>query len=204
MSEEEFDNYMMSNYPDMFKNREAKEGQEIIIPMNFGFEIGPGWRHVLDGICNKVKVLQDEFDFTLVFDQVKEKYGSARFYFHTEYSGDEGISEKTKIAIGIAELIVSHYEEYTEYVCDHLGTNVDPDKKVVIGRWLYGCGIEGFKKFAKDSFGERSEEYIALAEEYLSRKEKEKDIKRFFYKLTTEELDDVLKIVSDYAEKEEK
>ena len=202
MSAKEFDEYMMSNYADMFKNRYEEEGQQVILPMNFGFEIGPGWRHVIDSLCRKLKLIKDLTGCVCIFDQIKEKYGGARFYHHVE--GDDGGNRDAKIAktvCDIVENLVNSHEEYCDYVCDELGTNLHSGEKIVIGGWYYGCGIEGFKKVAPERWSSCADDRIKMAEMYLERKEKERKMKTDCHNLNDEELDLVCQLVQTYIDK---
>lgn len=192
MPQEEFDKYMMSNYADMFKKRIMRDGQEVIYPMNFGFEIGAGWRHVLDSLCSKLKVIQDLTGCVCVFDQIKEKFGGARFYQHIELMEGKEESQDIKQIDAIIDNIVSLHEEYCDYVCEELGTNINPKDKVVIGGWCYGMGIEGFKKAWEDS-----PDRIKIAEEYLAKNKKREEICQQLSMLNENELDKVGKMVQD-------
>ena len=207
MSREEFNSYMMEHYSDLFKNRYAQEGQKVIYPMNFGFEIGQGWRHVLDSLCRKLKAIQDLTGVVCVFDQIKEKFGSARFYYHIESleSSKENVSgfsneDILDDACGIIDVLVNHYEEYTEYVCEELGTNVHSGEKIQMGSWMYGMGIEGFEKWERESHPESCEDRIRMAKEYLERVGKLKEIKDKMYYLSMDELERIDKIVNEIQE----
>lgn len=195
MSAKEFDDYMMSNYPDMFISRYRQEGQNVILPMNFGFEMGEGWRHILDKLCKQAQVLQKAFNFTLVFDQIKEKFGSGRFYCHIEVPEGVEISDEQKIASDIAQLLASHYEEYTEYICEVLGTNVNPEDKVRSGVWMFGCGLEGFKKSHADS-----PDRIESAEKHIAKNNRIKELKDELYRLPNEDLDKIKLIIDTRKE----
>jgi len=194
MPQEEFDKYMMSNYADMFKNRIVREGQEVIYCMNFGFEIGPGWRHVLDYLCSMLKVIQDLTGCVCVFDQIKEKFGGARFYHHVELMEGKEEPQDIKQIDDIIDNLVNLYEEYCDYVCEELGTNIEPKDKVVIGGWYYGMGIEGFKKIAKGIWGKDTNR-IKIAEENLAKNQKRKAISQQLLILSDNELDKVEKMV---------
>ena len=199
MSVGEFDSYMMENYADMFRNRNVKEGQEVIYPMNFGFSIGPGWRHVLDSLCRKLKFIQELTGLICVFDQIKEKYGSARFYYHVEASED-GAQDNKDLA-DIVDDLVHLYEEYTDYVCEELGTNIDPDEKVQMGSWMYGMGIEGFEKCERKHNSEYSDKRIEMAKRGLESAKKRKEIKKSMYYFDMSELEELEKVVNEISKK---
>lgn len=211
MTSEEFDTYMMQNYTDMFSKRHPAPDQKIIYPMNFGFEIGKGWRHILDKLCKEVQVLQETFNFTVVFDQIKEKFASARFYSHIEFPEGIEVSAQQNAAAEIADLLVSHYEEYTCYVCEELGTNISPKKKISIGGWHYAMELEGFKQsiMNSDYSDEEKAERIQAAEKCAQKKETLASIKEKLGHLKQEDLDEVLalteaKIKIIKAEQEER
>ncbi len=201
MSDEEFDKYMMSNYADMFIQRNAQEGQEVIVPMMFGFEIGKGWSHVLDNLCSKLKVIQALTGYVCVFDQIKEKFGGARFYYHIDrVNKNIDAKDDDKAICKIIDDLVNLHENYCDYVCEELGTNIDPEEKVVVGRWYYGMGIEGFKKCAEKSWPDSFEDRIESAEKYLERRKKEHKIKNNFYELNDEELNNIDELVNKYID----
>ncbi len=200
MTSDQFDDYMVENYPEMFTNRYPQPDQKIIVPMNFGFEIGKGWRHVLDKLCQEVKVLQNTFNFTLVFDQIKEKYGSARFYYSIIYPENVDITPQDKMVTEIVELIVSHYEEYTDYVCEQLGINVNPEDKIKMGGWYYGMGLEGFIQATEecdwiDENKKNSRKELAL--EYCERNKILKSLKDKLYYMNQEDLQELLNITEE-------
>jgi hypothetical protein len=198
MTWEQFDKYMMSNYEHLFFGRKIQEGQEVLYPMNFGFEIGPGWRHVLDSLCSKLEIIRSLTGYVCVFDQIKEKYGGARFYYHIDATGlvEEANKDRDNKICSIIDDLVSHYEEYCDYVCEELGTNVHPEDKIVIGNWYYGSGIDGFKKIAPERWGKYADERIKMAEEYVKIVETLKKIKSDLRKLNKEEIAEIEKFIS--------
>ena len=201
MSREEFDKYMMENYPDQFKKRRVEEGQQVIYPMNFGFEIGKGWRHVLDSLCSKLKIIQGLTGYVCVFDQIKEKFGGARFYAHTELMEGKEESPDAKQIDDIIDTLVNRYEEYCDYVCEELGTNIHSEEKVTVGGWYYGMGIEGFKKSAKEAWPDTYENRIEMAEKNVARKQKEKHLREQMYRFTVEEIDVLNEMMEELIQK---
>jgi len=196
MSNKEFDKYMMENYPEMFVLRTYQENQKIVLPMNFGFGIGPGWQHVLDNLCKKLKVIYDLTGIVCVFTQIKEKFGSARFYMRTD-TKNATIEEKChKEVVGIIEDLVDMYEEYTNYVCEELGTNVNPEDKVQTGSWMYGMSVEGYEKMLKEgkSFTD-IDHRIEMAKDDVIRKKKLREIKDDIYCFSLEQLEELSKSI---------
>jgi len=196
MTVQEFDKYMTDNYAQLFKNRFRTPEDQYIMPMHFGFEIGPGWRHVLDSLCSKLKFIQDHFNVTCVFDQIKEKMGGARFYSHVEINQSSNLTEKEYAIIDdIISTLVSNSEEYCDYICEVIGNNIDPWEKIKLGGWYYGCGLEGFKVQWEDS-----PDRIIAAEKAYERSSKLHDIESRMGILNDEELDAIEERI---AEKEE-
>lgn len=74
------DKYLCKTYPKIFAKRNASMKETC---MCWGFECGDGWFWLLDNLC---KALQSHVDNChpqppqIVAEQVKEKYGTLRFY----------------------------------------------------------------------------------------------------------------------------
>lgn len=106
----ELDKQLCEKYPKIFKNRNASQMESC---MYWGLEIGEGWYDIIDVLCQAATytyttaIMVDEADGKrlniapysyanettyhfeikppqLVADQVKEKFGTLRFYYHTE------------------------------------------------------------------------------------------------------------------------
>ena len=73
---------LILKYPKIFKNVSKTEMESC---MAFGIECGPGWYTLLDELCSALQWDTDYNNYPqVVADQVKEKYGTLRFYFSTE------------------------------------------------------------------------------------------------------------------------
>jgi len=198
MSNDDFDKYMLETYPSMFTQRNQSMQ---VSPMAFGFCVGAGWRHILDSLCQELKVVEDAFGLVCVFDQIKEKFGSGRFYYHIEdKNSQEG--DKYKVVCRIIDDLVSLYEEYTEYVCEELGTNVRPDEKVSAGSWMYGCGLEGFKKTTHERVGDEklANERIAMVEAQQKDVQRRRKIKEDLWDLKDEDWEQIEKMIESRKE----
>lgn len=79
------DKILCERYPKIFVNRNADMKKTA---MCWGFECGPGWYTILDKLCYLIQQHVDREIFGLgnglveqvVATQVKEKYGTLRFY----------------------------------------------------------------------------------------------------------------------------
>lgn len=78
---EELEQKLFTDYPEMFKNKDLPMTQTC---MCWGIETGSGWYFLLNNMCRSLKRLGEKYDFTVVFDQVKSKYGTLRAYYHIE------------------------------------------------------------------------------------------------------------------------
>jgi len=196
MSNKEFDKYMMENYSEMFILRAYQEDQKVVLPMNFGFGIGSGWQHVLDNLCKKLKIIYKLTGIVCVFTQIKEKFGSARFYMHTDTENATIAKEYHKEIVDIIEDLVDMYEEYTNYVCEELGTNVSPENKVQIGSWMYGMSVEGYEKMLKEGKQFTDVDHrIKMAKDDAIRKKKLREIKDDIYGFSLEQLEELSKTI---------
>jgi hypothetical protein len=95
---EELDNELCKKYPKIFVNR---YGDMRETAMCWGFECGDGWFNILDSMC---RLIQHHIDWKnrsgnivdqVVATQVKEKFGTLRFYYD---GGDEYIRGVTALA----------------------------------------------------------------------------------------------------------
>ena len=106
----ELDKQLCEKYPKIFKNRNASQIESC---MYWGIDVSDGWYDIIDALCQAATytyttaIMVDEADGKrlniapysyanettyhfeikppqLVADQVKEKFGTLRFYYHTE------------------------------------------------------------------------------------------------------------------------
>jgi hypothetical protein len=109
---EELDEKLCRKYPLIFANRD-KSMQETA--MCWGFAHGDGWYNIIDQLCANI---QHHIDWNnqnvakgykqykkvpqVVADQVKEKFGTLRFYYH---GGDDEISGMVRMAEAMSAVI---------------------------------------------------------------------------------------------------
>lgn len=95
MTEDE-DKILCQKYPKIFKNR---DGSIMDTPMAWGFECDSGWFDIIDILCHEIQnyidwksknlSVEEVESLQVVADQVKEKFGTLRFY----YSGGDDVIE---------------------------------------------------------------------------------------------------------------
>lgn len=136
----ELDEKLCKKYPKIFKNR---DGSIMETCMTWGFECGDGWFNIIDILCKRI---QDHIDWKsadlseenkeslqVIADQVKEKFGTLRFYYH---GGDEAIEGMVSMAEGMSHVTCencglpgsSRRGGWVRILCDNC------DGKVLTGR----------------------------------------------------------------------
>jgi len=114
MSSEEYREYMTTAYPELFGNIDKPMTETC---MCWGFEIPCGWRHVLDGLCARLQAIYEASGVLCLFDQIKEKFGGARFYYTPMY----GSHDKENVWLQIISDLVDFHEEYCSDIDEDTG-----------------------------------------------------------------------------------
>jgi hypothetical protein len=95
---QELDELLCEKYPKMMVNRDKPMMETC---MCWGFECGDGWFNILDQLMGNIqhhidwKNRQGEVVAQVTLDQVKEKFGTLRFYYT---GGDDEISGMVRMA----------------------------------------------------------------------------------------------------------
>lgn len=154
---EELDKLLCENYPKMFVNRHADMKETA---MCWGFDHGDGWYNIIDHLCYNIQAhidwkngqrerllkdnpynnkIPDEVP-QVVVDQVKEKFGTLRFYYH---GGNDTIDG-----------MVSMAESMSGVMCETCGA---PGKRRG-GGWIYtACDVHTREQDLVDDAGEENE-----------------------------------------------
>ena len=103
----DLDDTLCKKYPKIFKNRDGSIKETC---MAWGFECGDGWYGIIDTLCCEIQnhidwksrnASDEEKDcLQVVADQVKEKFGTLRFYYT---GGDETIEGMVSMAEGLTK-----------------------------------------------------------------------------------------------------
>jgi len=80
--------------------------------MAFGICIGSGWLQLLDDLCAKIMALPG--GEAVVADQIKEKFGGLRFYWHSQAND--------KLDAEAVSKLVDEAERQSTKTCEHCGT----------------------------------------------------------------------------------
>ncbi len=95
---EELDNKLCEAYPEIFAERHLSEMQTC---MCWGFSHGDGWFNILDQLCANIqnhikwRTKNGHVVPQVVAEQVKEKFGTLRFYYR---GGDDAIDGMVRMA----------------------------------------------------------------------------------------------------------
>lgn len=83
--------------------------------MHWGMECGDGWYDLLDELLAKLDYLSNISGVQVIADQIKEKFGTLRFYYH------EVGTANSPLIYNIISNVVSIAEKRSEYVCEKTG-----------------------------------------------------------------------------------
>jgi hypothetical protein len=114
MTKKEYDDYMVKKYPDIFRERKLTIHESC---MAWGFDIGPGWYQLVDDLCKCLVEIQKVTGIEIIAKQVKEKFGTLRFYI--SYTLPDGFDSLTwwEIIYGI----IDAFEQKSSQCCERCG-----------------------------------------------------------------------------------
>jgi hypothetical protein len=146
----ENDEYLCKTYPKMMVNRN-KDMQETC--MCWGFECGDGWFNILNMLMGNIqhhidwKNRTEEVVAQVTLDQVKEKFGTLRFYYS---GGDDYISG-----------LVSMAESMSGVTCESCGNPAGVQNN---GGWMRAI-CDPCETKREEEYVKRTAEYEALRQE---------------------------------------
>ena len=93
--DERLEKKLVENYPIIFKDYRGDMKKTC---MAWGMACGDGWFKLIDEMCQDIISLIGDKDIQVIAHQVKEKFGSLRFYYGIEYdvSRNETINDKIR------------------------------------------------------------------------------------------------------------
>lgn len=117
-------NDLIKKYPKIFRQSKLPMTQTC---MCWGVCTGEGWYKLLDNLCSRLQFDTDRNGYPQVeATQVKEKYGSLRFYF-TSIPSKANLEEEKKWPgrlermFGVQEGVISVFEQLSEQTCEKCG-----------------------------------------------------------------------------------
>ena len=174
----ELSKQLCEKYPKIFRNR---HGDPKDSPISFGIECGDGWYKVIDMLCLaasnvystsiyvdaedgvkldlKPNAYNKEYYFGIeppqvIADQIKEKFGSLRFYYHLEFD-PKLIELNVSGKYPEIEKIISRYNDYFDGIV-HMAEILS----------VHTCEITGGEGEMHVSGGNRGGWYKTLNREY--------------------------------------
>lgn len=147
----------MSRFPILFQHRKLSMQETC---MCWGIECPKGWYHILEQLCTALEFYNMEFTknygIAIISDQVKEKFGTLRFYFTIREVDENGVAinntdelpadleNKVRIAKDYLEMLaqeaIDEAESMTENTCAQCGIPLDKENKVETQGWItYLC-----------------------------------------------------------------
>lgn len=120
---EEMEKYLFTKYPIIFGDRTKPMSETT---MCWGICTGIGWSDLLDKVCEEAQLIANVTGIQMIADQVKEKYGSLRWYFHTIRTPvlpteDTLTDEQSRIWHNIIDDLVQQAEDKSEHTCEECG-----------------------------------------------------------------------------------
>ena len=133
----------MEKYPILFQQKNLTMDKTC---MCWGIECPEGWYDTVKDVCDKIEAINNtvgkDHHFEIQAIQVKEKFGTLRFYLNSypqENATDEEM-ETARLFEEICEDIVVRAEYLTESVCQVCGRPIFEGNKVVSRGWIgYYC-----------------------------------------------------------------
>ena len=86
--------------------------------MHWGMECGDGWYDLLDGLLEKLDYISKHSGVQVVADQIKEKFGTLRFYYSTIIKTDFNVEP---VVDKIISDVVIAAERKSAYICEKSG-----------------------------------------------------------------------------------
>ena len=169
-------NDLMDRFPILFQDRNKSMDKTC---MCWGIECPHGWYNILEQLCTVLEFHNMEFvknyGIAIVADQVKEKFGTLRFYYTIREVDDKGVvlndcrvlppdkDNQLRIAKDYLDLLAENYiDEATvmsENTCANCGLPLEKDNKVVTKGWItFLCKRCDDIKSGKDIFDEGESE----------------------------------------------
>lgn len=147
----------MERYPILFRDRSKPMNETC---MCWGIECPHGWYNILEALCNFLEYQNIEvakYGISIVADQVKEKFGTLRFYYHISDDGCSvpGINEGMKDVVkgyleNLVDGAISDAEDLTASTCADCGRRLDEENTVETKGWItYICKSCDEKRQAK-------------------------------------------------------
>jgi hypothetical protein len=106
---------LVKKYPNILRDY---GGDMMKTCMHWGMECDDGWYDLLNSLLKKLDYLSNHSGVQVVADQIKEKFGTLRFYYSTIAKSDLNLDP---VVDEIISDVVSSAERRSAYVCEKSG-----------------------------------------------------------------------------------
>ena len=116
--------HLFDTYPILYRDHTAPLSQSL---MAFGFEHGDGWFDLIDKLSAKLEMLNNEpaCPYYTIAVQVKEKFGTLRFYTHLERKAGDTPTDDERAAERVWGDIIwditDRAEGQSAWICEECG-----------------------------------------------------------------------------------
>ncbi len=93
-------------------------GDKMNTCMHWGMECDDGWYDLLNDLLEKLDYMSKTSGVQVIAEQIKEKFGTLRFYFYVKNNTD---SELNPCVDEIIQDIISHAEARSAHICEKTG-----------------------------------------------------------------------------------
>lgn len=130
----ELEQKLVAKYPKIFSQYGGNPKDTC---MAFGFECGDGWFNIIDLLCGEIdhycswyNELFPNLKIQVVAEQVKQKYGSLRFYWRCTFAEnlEDHDYEKVTKCMKYLDGMVAMAESFSERTCELCGKPGNKDK----------------------------------------------------------------------------
>ena len=134
-------NKIYKEFDELFKDRDSSMQETC---MCWGLDCGDGWYNILLALCQTIKNIErNHKGLKVVADQVKEKYGTLSFYYHTtgelvktDYAGYSNVESLAARFDDMVEGAVWMSESLSSVTCEVCG---NPGKLNANGWYAVRC-----------------------------------------------------------------
>lgn len=141
----------MARFPILFQER-TKSMKDTC--MCWGIECPIGWYHIIEQLCTVLEFynidIGKKYHLAIIAEQVKEKFGTLRFYFNIHHVNDEGVIDyevdypdariQSDYLDMLASMAIGEAEDLTEKTCADCGRPLHENNTVETKGWItYIC-----------------------------------------------------------------
>lgn len=117
----ELQDKLYKKYPEIFRQKDLSMQETC---MCWGIECRDGWYDLINAMCSLLQFNTERNGYPQIeATQVKEKFGTLRFYYELKYSEENKKNEWKERQTGIQKGIISLGEFLSGYICENCGIN---------------------------------------------------------------------------------